>query len=148
MKEEKIKEIEQLFLAFYPLYYQNFSAIFREEDGSGFRCNKNQRRALVLIKRHHGITSSELGQCLDMRKGSLTTLLDSLEERGLVERKTDTEDRRKSLLFLTARGEEFYQNMMARHEAVFLEMFSRLPQEDIDQCLAGIKYVVDAISKL
>ena len=139
MRERKIKEIEECFLQFFPLYYQKFSAIFREDDGLGCRTGKNQKRAILLIKKNCGITSTELGQYLDMRKGSLTTILDSLEEMGLVERRPDDEDRRRVLLFLTAAGEDYYTRMMGRHESLFLETFAKLSEEELDQCLTGIQ---------
>ena len=148
MQETKIKHIEKLFLEFFPLYYQKFSPIFREWDDSGLNCTKNQKRAIMMIHNYSGITATELGQCMDMRKGSLTTLLDSLEEMGLVERKPDDEDRRKVLLFLRPEGKIYFDSMMVRHEAVFFEMFTKLTEEEIDQCLAGMKNVVAAIKKI
>lgn len=148
MKEEKIKEIEQLFLEFFPLYYKKFSAVFRENDKPGLRCTKNQKRAILLIKNHEGITSTELGQCLDMRKGSLTTLLDSLAEMGLVQRIPDEADRRRVLLYLTAAGNDYFTEMMAKHEQLFLKLFTKLPTDELEECLDGLKKVVGKIKKI
>ena len=148
MIEHNVKEIEQLFLQFFPLYYQKFSTIFREHDGPGIRCTKNQKRAIMMIKHREGVTSTELGQCLDMRKGSLTTLLDSLEEMNLVERKPDAIDRRRVLLFLTSNGETYFAEMMAKHEKLFQELFAKLPQQEVDQCLDGLQKVVTTLRKI
>jgi MarR family transcriptional regulator, organic hydroperoxide resistance regulator len=145
--KEKIKEIEQSFLEFFPLYYEKFSGIFREDCGP-CRLGKNQKRAIILIKKRSGITPTELGRFLDMRKGSLTTMLDSLEELGLITRRTDQADRRRMLLFLTAAGEDYFVTMMGRHENMFRETFGSLSEEELDQCLTGIKNVVASIKKL
>ncbi|MDW7651769.1 MAG: MarR family transcriptional regulator [Bacillota bacterium] len=148
MHNEKIKEIEQLFLEFFPLYYQKFSAFFRENDKPGFHCTKNQKRAILLIKNKKGLTSTELGQFLDMRKGSLTTLLDSLEEMGLVQRRPDETDRRRALLFLTEAGENYFTEMMARHEKLYQELFSQLSPQETQECLDGLRKVLKAIKKI
>jgi MarR family transcriptional regulator, organic hydroperoxide resistance regulator len=145
--KEKIKEIEQCFLEFFPLYYERFSGIFREDGGQDCRISKNQKRAIILIKKRSGLTPTELGRFLDMRKGSLTTLLDALDTLGLVERRTDPSDRRKVLLSLTETGNQYYEEMMGRHERLFCETFGRLGEDELDQCLTGIKNVVASIKK-
>jgi DNA-binding MarR family transcriptional regulator len=47
---------------------------------------------------------NELGTCLALDSGTLTPLLKRLEQRGLVERRRDTEDERVVKIFLTAEG--------------------------------------------
>ncbi|MBS4032195.1 MAG: winged helix-turn-helix transcriptional regulator [Clostridiales bacterium] len=146
--EDKIKQIETLFLEFLPLYHQNFGVVFRDQDGLSTRCTKNQKRAILLIKKRQGVTSSELGQCLDMRKGSLTTLLDSLESMGLVERCPDVIDRRRTQLYLTPDGETYFDRMMARHGQLFHSLFSALSDDDLDKCLTGMADIVTIMKKL
>ncbi|HHU30503.1 MAG: MarR family transcriptional regulator [Bacillota bacterium] len=148
MENPKIKEIERLFLDFIPLYYEKLSPIFREEDGAGLRCHKNQKRAIMVIQRKKGVILSELGRYLDMRKGSLTSLIDSLVKNGLVERREDKSDRRKTLLYLTEAGEEYYQKMMAQTSKTYQKLFSKLSPEEIENCLCGLQLVVDALKKI
>ena len=143
-----IKETEQLFLELFPLYYHKLGAIFREDDGLSVRCTKNQKRAIMLIAKRQDVTSSELGLCLDMRKGSLTSLLDSLVTMGLVVRKPDDIDRRRTLLFLTEAGNDYFATMMKRHETMFLQIFSTLSPEDIDRIRLGLRDVVDGLKKI
>ena len=146
--DKKIKNIEALFLEFLPLYHQKFGVVFRDHDGLSTRCTKNQKRAILLIKNKPGVTSSELGRFLDMRKGSLTTLLDSLESMGLVGRKRDESDRRRTQLSLSAEGEKYFEHMMARHGQLFYSLFSELSDDDHDKCLAGMTQVVEVMKKM
>lgn len=148
MHNPKIKEIEHLFMEFMPLYHQKLSPIFRENDDDEFRCHKNQKRAIMIIHRTKGIILSELGRYLDMRKGSLTSLIDALVENGLVERREDVHDRRKTLLYLTEAGEEYYRQMMERTSKTYQELFSKLSEEEIEQCLQGLQHVVAALKKI
>ncbi|MCW3490524.1 MarR family winged helix-turn-helix transcriptional regulator [Dethiobacter alkaliphilus] len=145
---KEIKETEQLFLELFPLYYHKFGAIFREDDGLPMRCTKNQKRAILLIAKGNDVTSSELGRCLDMRKGSLTSLLDSLEEMGLVRRNPDDHDRRRTLLYLTADGKNYFAKMMKRHENMFTEIISTLSPEDIKRIRHGLRDVVDGLKNI
>jgi DNA-binding MarR family transcriptional regulator len=60
---------------------------------------------LVLLKLREGVsTASELCQIMWHDTGALTRLLDQLEERGYVERRRSTADRRVVQLQLTAAG--------------------------------------------
>ena len=144
----EIKETEQLFLELFPLYYHTFGAIFRDDDGLPVRCTKNQKRVIWLIAKRQNVTSSELGRCLDMRKGSLTSLLDSLATMGLVVRKPDDNDRRRTLLYLTDAGQDYFSRMMKRHEVLFTEILSTLSPADIDRIRFGLQDVVDGLKKI
>jgi DNA-binding MarR family transcriptional regulator len=63
-----------------------------------------QRLALRIIGRFPGIPAGKLAELLRYHPGTLTGVLQRLERRGLLERRTDPRDRRRVLLGLTARG--------------------------------------------
>lgn len=146
--DEKIVEIEQLFLEFIPLYHKKLSLIFREETSTKFRCTKNQKRAILLIRKKEGVMISELGRLLDMRKGSLTPLIDSLVENGLVERQDDLCDRRKTLLYLTPAGKQYHQQIMSQARNTYQKLFAQLSPQEIEQCRAGLEQIVPIMRKL
>lgn len=147
IKEAKIREIERLFTEFMPLYHQKLSLVFRDDDGC-LRLNKNQKRAILLISSRQGITSAELGRFLDLRKSSLTSLINSLAAMKLVEKRAVDTDRRKMLIYLTGAGQEYLHQMMERYGRMFQELFSALSEEEIDDCLAGMQAVTAALKKI
>ncbi|MFT3903280.1 MAG: MarR family transcriptional regulator [Niabella sp.] len=53
----------------------------------------------------------ELADRTGKNKSSITSLLDNLTKRGLVERVTDTQDRRSNVVKLTARGLKFVEDI-------------------------------------
>jgi DNA-binding MarR family transcriptional regulator len=61
---------------------------------------------LVLVQMREGLVKSGADICrvLSHDSGATTRLLDQLEERGYIERRRSTEDRRVATLVLTARG--------------------------------------------
>jgi len=92
-------------LEFLPLYHRAFGQVFekaREEDQK--RYSKNQSKALMLLNDHGAMLPSRLGSCLNLQRGSLTSMVDSLAESGYVEREPDEEDRRKVWIRLTENG--------------------------------------------
>ncbi len=55
-----------------------------------------------------------------MTGGNMTVVVDNLEKLGLIERVKDPEDRRASIIRLTAKGEEKFAEMFPAH-AAFVE---------------------------
>src|SRR5260370_19837810 len=52
---------------------------------------------------------NQIGQKVLLTSGSITTAVDRLERKGLVERKDSPEDRRARIVHLTARGRKLIQ---------------------------------------
>jgi DNA-binding MarR family transcriptional regulator len=103
-----IKKTRELALAIsiFPYhFFRTFSPVFDHVlTGQGF--TKNQSKTMDILSRNGAMLPSELGVCLDMKRGSLTSLVDSLEEKGCVIRQPDSDDRRKIWIALTEKGSE------------------------------------------
>ncbi len=80
---------------------------------------------------HKGpLTISAIGEKVLLASASMTSAIDRLETRGLVQRSLSTEDRRVRLVDLTPEGREFIATLFARHVAD-LELLSRaITQEE------------------
>jgi len=63
-----------------------------------------QRLVIRFVGRHPGISAGSLAETLHLHPSTLTGVLRRLQERGLVERRTDPSDGRKALFFLTREG--------------------------------------------
>lgn len=59
-----------------------------------------QARALVYVSRHEGVRQVELAQLLEVQPMTLVRLLDQLEGSGLIERRTQSGDRRAYHVYL------------------------------------------------
>lgn len=57
-----------------------------------------------------------IGKLVLLTSGSITTAVDRLETRGLVERLPDTSDRRTRIVRLTAAGHDFMDEIWTEHE--------------------------------
>jgi MarR family 2-MHQ and catechol resistance regulon transcriptional repressor len=71
-----------------------------------------------------------LGRKLLLTTGSITTAVDRLVKRGLVERKDHPQDRRVRLVELTPEGRRLIEPAFARHEADLDEVVSVLTPDE------------------
>lgn len=97
-KEALVQAIELLFFA-YRDFVSDPDAIL-EADGLG----RAHHRVVHFVGRNPGITVAELLGILRITKQSLARVLRELIERGLIEQKTGTRDRRQRHLHLTPQG--------------------------------------------
>ncbi len=73
--------------------------------------------AVLELLLHKGPTPiNRIGAQVRLTSGSITTAVDRLEERGLVERRNDPEDRRSRVVHLTEAGRRMIANAFADHE--------------------------------
>ena len=76
-----------------------------------------------------------MSQCVVAEKllrtgGNMTTVVDNLEKLGLVERVRGKDDRRVSMLHLTAKGRELIERIFPAHAKNVAEEFSVLTPEE------------------
>jgi DNA-binding MarR family transcriptional regulator len=104
--------------------------------------NKTANMAIHFIKREGEVMPSNLAKYLEIKKSSATSLIDSLEAEGLVYRKDDLSDRRKTLLGLTEKGLERSEYMVDKMCSVASECMSDLSDEDLDEALNAQKVLI------
>lgn len=63
-----------------------------------------QRLVLRIVERFPGILAGQLAQILHLHPSTLTGILQRIEKHGLLRRREDPRDRRRTLLGLTAKG--------------------------------------------
>ena len=74
-----------------------------------------------------------------LTSGSITTAVDRLERKGMVERRNDPEDRRTRVVHLTAAGRKLIPCAFADHEAAMDRATSGLTPEERGQAVALLK---------
>jgi MarR family 2-MHQ and catechol resistance regulon transcriptional repressor len=89
----------------------------------------------VLEAVHHlgPLCQRELADKILKSAGNLTTVIDNLERRGLVERRRTPEDRRVAAIHLTSAGERLIRTLFPRHLAALVEVFAVLTPEEQEQ---------------
>ncbi|WP_051195743.1 MarR family winged helix-turn-helix transcriptional regulator [Meiothermus rufus] len=75
---------------------------------------------------------SSLGFVLSTSPPGVSQMLASLEERALVRRELDSQNKRKVRVLLTEQGEEVLERMRENWKKVSRERFARLDLEEVD----------------
>lgn len=78
-----------------------------------------------------GQTSNELGKRLLLDSATITGIIDRLEQNGLIERRTDANDRRTKLIFLTEKGKTLEKPLKRQMDEMNEEVLSGLRDEEI-----------------
>jgi len=93
-----------------------------------------------------GVRQKELATALGIEGPSLVRLLDSLERRGLIERREDESDRRARGIYLTPAGHDLAVRVAKVGTEIQLRLLSSVPPEDLEICqrvLAQIEQQLD-----
>jgi MarR family transcriptional regulator, organic hydroperoxide resistance regulator len=148
MKEEIIKETVKLQFEMIHLFHKNFAKAFHQAGNNPYSLNKNQNKAILIIGTVGEIMPTNLGKCLDLQKGSLTSMIDALEREELVCRRGDPGDRRKILVSLTEKGKVYRDWFTGELEKSASEVLNRLAEEDIAAYQESLKTMLGTLKKL
>jgi DNA-binding MarR family transcriptional regulator len=77
------------------------------------------------------LTPNEIGEHLHLTSGTVTTVIDSLEKRGLVERNSHPKDRRKVLVSITKSGQAVLDRYLPEAVAIQTAMLAGLKDDEL-----------------
>ena len=100
--------------------------------------------ALATVERHGPLTPSELAKVERVKRPTATRLVAKLAAAGLVDRATDPNDGRVSLVSITPAGTTLLGRMRGRKNAYLARRLSALPPEDV----AALERAAEVLEKL
>lgn len=112
------------------------------------KLGKQQPNIILIIGTMGEMIPSHLGLCLNIDRSSLSRMLDSLEKKGIVSRRTDPKDRRKILISLTEKGERYYEIIQDKMDEAQARVMGSFSQEDLRKYEACIKAEVGILKKI
>lgn len=84
----------------------------------------------VLHRADNPLTMGELGLAVSVRPANLTTVVDALAQRSLIERRINPEDRRSYLIANTLSGEDFLARFLPSHWRYLEALTGQLSSEE------------------
>lgn len=87
------------------------------------------------------VSVGELAQEISLSQATVTSILDRLEDRGLVQREKGARDKRKVFTALTARGEDAIKDAPVPLQQSFVERFRKLASWEQHQLIASLERV-------
>jgi DNA-binding MarR family transcriptional regulator len=100
-----------------------------------------QLSILGLIQENPGITQSDLGRKLKIERANVVTLIDQLERRRLIERRSGAADRRARLLQLTPTGQHLTAEILEEHARLEEDLVQRIGAGDLETLLRILRKI-------
>jgi DNA-binding MarR family transcriptional regulator len=88
---------------------------------------------LATLGNTSGMSYKELGERTLITKGTLTGVIDRLEQKGLVERARNDGDKRSFFVRLTPQGEDLFREVFPKVVEHGKQLFARYGAADFDQ---------------
>jgi MarR family transcriptional regulator, transcriptional regulator for hemolysin len=114
---------------------------YADYKGGQFGVTRAQWAVLVRLDRFEGLKQSELAEMLDLQPITLTRLLDRLCDSGLIERRSDPNDRRAKRLFLTAAARPLLEHLGELGEDMMATALAGVSRENVEQIIAQLAVV-------
>jgi len=94
---------------------------------------------MLEIDKVSGVNSSQVAKSVNLSAATVTNILDRLENKNLISRVRDTQDKRKVGLYLTDNGKALLLNAPQALQEHFIDKFSNLAQWEQSQLLSSME---------
>jgi len=148
MNLNEAKILHELLYTFMGQFHEKVLIKFRQVSPFPSWVKKNHSKIINLLYQRDYLTLTEIGKRLDIEKGSLTTLIDQMEEKGFVIRSDDPCDRRKSLISLSPQSRTLMDQVMDLHTQELNEIFENVDSSEVQQFLSSLQNVVDFMKRV
>lgn len=119
---------------------------FKHQVGDKYGLNKTQLRTLIHLKRSGSQTMSELVQHLNIEKGSMTSVIDSLIEAGFAARERDEIDRRRVIISLREEGRILANHIEDDLESHILGELNKLGAEKVNALFEAQELIIECLA--
>ena len=114
---------------------------------NGYQLSPAARQALaVLDGAGKPLSPTEIARRLIVTTASITSLLDTLQRRGLVERRPDPADRRRLLITITPAAQELVRRFVPEIVALQASVMRDIPDQERRQFVAVLTRIREAIA--
>lgn len=86
-----------------------------------------------------GMMMSQLAEKTLVTKGTLTGIIDRLEQKGLVRREVPPDNRRCFIVLLTSEGQELFEEIFPAHIEYLKERLSTLSCDEMEQLQTSLR---------
>ena len=100
-----------------------------------------QPKILDYLKTHDGSSQKEIAQACFLEAGSLTTILNKMEEKGLIERRILNGNRRTFHIFMTEEGKEKQQLIEKAFQQIEKKAWSGIAGEEQETFMTVYKKI-------
>ena len=106
-----------------------------------------QYKILEYLKVSQPVTITEISDCHHMSLPNTSRELKKLQEKQLIEKISDSEDRRKYYVRLSKDGEQLMNEAFARIEARFQQLIQHVSEEDLTEIQHALTILQQTVFK-
>ena len=110
---------------------------------AGVEINSAQGRVLFALWQQDGIAINELAQKTQLKKSTLTSMLDRLENTGYIQRRPSTQDRRKILIYRTPKDKALETQYVQLSEEMTEVYYDGFKPDEIDRFEKNLARILD-----
>ena len=122
--------------------FQDFFSAF-----APFDISPAQFSVLTVIERNPGLTQTQVAAALGIKRTNFVGMLDTLEKRGLAERRQTARDKRSYALYLTAEGAALMRRLKPVLKAHESRMIAKVGEDGRDRLVALLHEIADGRSR-
>src|SRR5438132_14287497 len=97
-----------------------------------FGLSSAQWKVIIALSIQNGLSQKDLAERIFLDGTTLVPILDSMEKKGLVERKTDPKDRRNNKIFLTAKSASLVDPIIESIFRIRKIVYKNIPEKDLE----------------
>lgn len=117
-------------------------ALMKEEN-----IHPGQMPLLVSLKKEEGLTQRELASRLDIKPSTLNVMIGRLENNGMLIKKHDPKDHRRSLIYLTQEGKNAFETVKEKAFAIKEEIMDSFTDEEQKEFIRLLNKFYDCLEK-
>ena len=100
-----------------------------------------QADVIFTLGNTEGMVFKELGEHTLTTKGTLTGIVDRLEQKGLIKRSACPQDRRRMYVVLTNKGEKFFNKVFPKHMTNLKQRFDQMTKSEMNKAVVLLKKI-------
>jgi len=94
--------------------------------------SSGQWKVIIVLSIQNGISQRDLAERIFVDGTTLVPIIDSMENKGLVERRADQKDRRNNKIFLTAESESLVDPIIESILRLRKFVYKNIPEKDLE----------------
>ncbi len=111
---------------------------YADQRARDFGMTRAQWAVLARVERSEGLKQCELADTLDLQPITLTRLIDRLCDSGLIERRSDPDDRRAKRLYLTPAARPVLDGLTRLGQDIMATVLAGIEPAAVEQLLAHL----------
>lgn len=112
-----------------------------KKDMDSYGVNPTEFMVLELLYNRGPQAIQVIGNKVLLASSSITYVIDQLEKKDFVQRKKNKEDRRVTLVSLTAKGQKLMKEIFPQHSSVISKLFEDLSDQDLTKLSESLKTI-------